>query len=379
MTAQSAKLAKRTKKKTKKQKDAKVKNKSKVKKNKEIGAGREKKTNPEVVTSQEKELIPIEELERKVRQYIVGQDAQVKQIISAIYRAKIFSSIKANVLIIGNSGTGKTATIKKVAELLGIPYTIEDATKYTQEGYYGADVEEMIYNLIQNADGDFIEASTGMIIIDEIDKKALNGEEHNPAGTEVLNSLLKIIEGTTMMICPSPFMDEPIPFSTEGLTIIFMGAFPGLDKIRDARLNRNAFGFSRNEVKSSGECRYIKQDLVRYGLPEEFAGRVDTIIEMNQLSVPELTKILTDSKLSIFRRYEKEFRRFGIRLKYDNEIFEKIANKALEVKTGARELSTVVNWMFEDVVFEVFAKPGKYKECLLLPGIVEDNTEYLLS
>lgn len=129
-----------------------------------------------------KRLPEIKRLERDVLQCIIGQDKQVRQIITAIYRAKNFKTIKSNVLIIGNSGTGKTATIEQIAKRLHIPYTIEDATKYTQEGYYGADVNDMIYNLLENAQNDFERAQNGIIIIDEIDKKAGHGE-HDVSGT----------------------------------------------------------------------------------------------------------------------------------------------------------------------------------------------------
>lgn len=370
---------KKANKQTKKKEELKHKTRKKVKKNEEPGSGLEKNSKHGISKPQEKPLIPIEELDKMVRQYIIGQDTQVRQIISAIYRAKYFTSIKANVLIIGNSGTGKTATVRKIAELLDIPYTIEDATKYTQEGYYGADVEDMIYRLVENSDGDLDRASRGMIIIDEVDKKSAKGEEHDPAGVEVLNSLLKIIEGTTLSIDPTQFMGDMVPFNTQNLIILFMGAFPGLDRIRDMRLNRNGFGFSRSTESYDKASRYIKQDLIKYGLPEEFSGRIDTIIEMNSLGITELVRILTDAKGSIFRRYESEFEKLGIRLKYKEELFERIARKALEVKTGARELDGVVNWIFEKILFEVFAKPGKYKKCVLLSEIVDDNTKFVLS
>ena len=379
MTRKMHNLAKRTKRKKKNQKEVKKNKKNRVKGKKDLGGDNHGKKNSNVAGSIDTFLMPIELLDKKVRQYIIGQDDQVRKIIASIYRSKIFSSIKANVLIIGNSGTGKTATVKKIAELLDIPYTIEDATKYTQEGYYGADVQDMICNLLENSDGDFARASSGMVIIDEIDKKTLKGEQHDPAGVEVLNSLLKIIEGTTLMVQPQDFFGEAFPFDTENLTIIFMGAFPGLDRIRDARLNRNSFGFAESKVSKDNTTEYTKQDLVKYGLPEEFAGRIDTIIEMNKLGVKELTQILTDSKLSIFRRYEKELKNFGIELEYKQEIFEKIAKKALQVKTGARELSCVVNYIFEKIIFEVFAHPCKYKKCTLYTEITEDNTKFLLS
>ena len=324
-------------------------------------------------------IIGIKELERSVLESIIGQDKQVRQIITAIYRAIAFQSIKSNVLIIGNSGTGKTATIKQIAKILDIPYTIEDATKYTQEGYYGSDVIDMIYNLIQSADHDIERASRGIIVIDEIDKKTADGAEHDVAGVEVLKSLLKIIEGTTVLVEPHDFMEDAISFDTQNVIIIFMGAFPGLNKIRDARLNRNAFGFAQSKSESNGTAKYIKRDLVKYGLPEEFVGRIDTIIEMNTLGKKELAQILTYSKLSIFKRYEIELKMLGISLKYDDSIFDEIAEASLELDTGARELSNTVNYIFDQITYEILANPGKFSKCKLLPGIVEDNGKYQLS
>lgn len=363
----------------KKAKPAKAKKKPKVKKSTEYGSGDNKGKANTSGGHKKESIIGIKKLEKSVLKYIVGQDSQVRQIITAIYRAMAFQSIKSNVLVIGNSGTGKTATIKQIAETLDIPYTIEDATKYTQEGYYGSDVTNMIYNLIQNADNDFEEASRGIIIIDEIDKKTANGAEHDVAGVEVLKSLLKIIEGTTIMIDPMDFFGDPIPFNTQNIIIIFMGAFPGLEKLRNQRLNRNAFGFAQTKPEVDGTTNYLKQDLVKYGMPEEFVGRIDTIIEMNNLGMSELVDILVHSKLSIFRKYKDELKKLGIELKYDKEIFQAIAQASLELDTGVRELSNTVNHIFEHIVYEILANPGKYTKCKLLPGIVEDNTNYKLS
>ncbi len=326
-----------------------------------------------------KKFPKIQNVEKTVLQSIIGQDRQVRQIITAIYRAINFKSIKSNVLIIGSSGTGKTETIRQVAKRLHIPYTIEDATKYTKEGYYGADVNDMIYNLIENAKKDMEKAQNGIIIIDEIDKKA-GHEAHDVSGTEVLKSLLKIIEETTIKI-PSPddpFAEELIDFDTKNIIIIFLGAFSGLDKIRDKRLNTNPLGFVTNNQEKKEKGRFLKQDLVEYGMPEEFVGRIDTIIEMNKLTKQDLASILRRSKLSIFRRYQSELRGKGITLSYCDKLFDCIAEESLALDTGARELSNTVNYIFENIMYDILANPGKYSKCTLELDIVHDNTRYEL-
>ena len=358
--------------------------KIKVKTNRgsEFGSGMIGSKNGNNMLKKNKRLPEIKRLERDVLQCIIGQDKQVRQIITAIYRAKNFKTIKSNVLIIGNSGTGKTATIEQIAKRLHIPYTIEDATKYTQEGYYGADVNDMIYNLLENAQNDFERAQNGIIIIDEIDKKAGHGE-HDVSGTEVLKSLLKIIEGTRIKIPDptDPFAEEMQNFDTKNITIIFLGAFSGLDKIRDKRLNKNKLGFvnNPNQEASVQKSRFLKQDLVEYGMPEEFVGRIDTIIEMNKLTKQDLAVILRKSKLSIFRKYQAALREKGISLTYDGKLFELIAEKSLALDTGARELSNTVNYIFENILYDVLANPNKYTNCKLSLEIVEDNTKYELS
>lgn len=324
----------------------------------------------------------IKKVEDNVLKSIIGQDAQVRQIITSIYRAKTFSSIKSNVLIIGNSGTGKTATVVEVAKRLGIPYTIEDATKYTKEGYYGSDVNEMVYNLLENAYNDVELAQRGIIIIDEIDKKA-GHEENDVSGVEVLKSLLKIIEGTIVKVpFGDRFEEETIDFDTENLTILFLGAFSGLEKIRDKRLNKKPLGFSssvENVEKSTEKSKFLKQDLVAYGMPEEFVGRIDTIIEMNKLTKEDLALILKKSKLSIFRKYQNELRKKGVSLIYDEKLFELIAEESLALDTGARELSNTVNRIFENISYDIFSNKKNYTKCKLSLDIVKDNTQYTLS
>ena len=364
-------------------KGAKVKLKPKSKGG--FGSGKFENSYNAVNVIEGRKIPNIKTIEKNVLEYIVGQDKQVRQIITAIYRAIHFESIKTNLLVIGNSGTGKTATIEQIAKRLNLPYTIEDATKYTQEGYYGADVNDMLYNLLENADQDVERAQRGIIFIDEIDKKA-GHQENDVAGAEVLKSLLKIIEGTTIKI-PLPeeddeFGDEFIEFNTKNIIIIFSGAFAGLENIRNKRLSSgNGMGFQTvdtEKIKSPRESKTLKQDLVNYGMPEEFVGRVDTIIEMNKLTIEDLTLILKKSKLSIFRRYQSELRKKGITISYHGELFEKIANASLAIDTGARELSNTVNYIFENIMYDILSTPQKYTKCVLDSEVILDNTKYEL-
>ena len=332
-----------------------------------------------------KDIPDLQVLEKKVLKAIIGQDKQIKRIITAIYRSIYLKSIKANVLVIGNSGTGKTATIEQIAKNLKIPITIEDATKYTQEGYVGSNVDDMIENLIENADYDIERAEKGIIVIDEIDKK-VGGETDGPSSTKVLKSLLKIIEGATIRIADPSLPKkngerETILFDTRNIIIIFTGAFEGIDKIRDKRLNKKQLGFSSSEPDSKIiDLEDInKQDLVEYGMPKEFVSRIDTIVEMNDLGVGELVEILKKSNLSIMKKYRAELKGMNIKLSFNPKLYDKIAEQSLELNSGARELSNIINKIFENILYEIFTKPGVYTSCKLGIDILTDNTDFELS
>lgn len=354
-----------------------------------VASGPNPRPMPKKVKSKRFKLPSMAVLQSNIKKYIIGQDEAVDRVILAIYRSLKIQNIKTNMLIIGKSGSGKTETMKQIAKALKLPYTIEDATKYTKEGYVGQDVEDMIYNLYDNSGCNLQRAERGMLIIDEIDKKVNNEYEGDISGRDVLNSLLKIVEGTKI------FLDAPIPsaipeaaiceyFDTSKMIVVFMGAFEGIEKIRERRLKRgkcSKIGFNKTEELSQQDMnpRYTKDDLIEFGLPIEFAGRIDTIVEFKELSKESLSMIARNSKLSIFRKYEQYFAKNGITLRYDESIFDEIADKAITKNTGAREISNVTNEIFENILSEIFTAPnGKYKECILKKEFVQDSKAYVL-
>lgn len=339
--------------------------------------------NEEIPKPENKPLPKIKDVENEVLKNIVGQDMQIREILTEIYKSIIYENLKSNILIIGKSGTGKTETVTQIAKRLNIPYAIEDATKYTKEGYVGFDVSEMISNLLESADNNLERAEKGLLIIDEIDKKA-SLKADDPSGKEVLQSLLKIIEGTKVKVRVGQFLSaREVDFDTRNVTVVLMGAFEGIEEIREKRLNVKKMGFqagtaSRKSIPKK-ERLINKQDLKNYGFPNEFVGRIDNIVEMNELKKGALAKILKNSELSIFRRYEAALLKEGIKLSYSLNIFSKIAEESLLLDTGARELSNTVNYVFSKIMYDVMANPGAYTKCRITARTVDDNTKYKLS
>lgn len=328
----------------------------------------------------------IVETEKFILRTVKGQDEQVRSVVTAAYRSIKFDNIKSNVLIIGKSGTGKTEIMRQLAKKLNRVFITVDANEFTQEGYVGRDVSEIIEELITEAEGDVEAAQRGIVFIDEIDKKAGSvGIERDVSGRGVLNSLLKLIEGKVMKI-PDPEDDwgqQLIDFDTKHLIIFLAGAFEGIEKIKNERLDTKKIGFSASKPDAQTEkvtTKYTKQDLIDYGLPEEFVGRIDTIVQMNELSEDVLVEILETSRGSVLKAYKDALKNtYGVSLKYNKDILRDIAKKASSKKTGARELSNVVNYMFEKILYDVMAaKKGRYKTCTLLKGIEADNTKYIL-
>lgn len=340
------------------------------------------------IKKKRRRLPTIQETEKFILDTVKGQDEQVRSIVTAAYRSIKFDNIKSKVLIIGKSGTGKTEIMRQLAKKLGRVFVTEDANEFTQEGYYGRDVSEIVMDLLQEANNDIEEAQKGIIFIDEIDKKAgCATETRDVSGRGVLNSLLKLVEGKVMKV-PAPLDEwedgpETYDFDTSKLIIFFAGAFDGIDAIAKKRTHSSTLGFCGNRSNGTktakSTLKYTKEDLIEYGFPEEFVGRIDTIVQMNELSESVLVQILETSKASAIKSYEKALKKYKIVLKYDKSLLEDIAKKAASRHTGARELMNVVNYIFDRILYEVMSvKKGQYKECILLDGVVEDNTKFIL-
>ena len=321
--------------------------------------------------------IPIrKDIEAYLKRRIIGQDEYIRRLTVALYRRFMYG-IPTRVLIVGSSGCGKTETISQLAEALGLPYTIEDATAYTEEGYVGNSVEDMVYNLLEKAEAEntYKGIALGIIAIDEIDKKASVAESGSldVSGRAVQQGLLKMMDGKQIAIS---FGKDMAYFDTKNLIFICMGAFEGLDKIRADRLGKKRIGFKANE-KSEQILEYTEEDFVKYGMTKEFIGRFDCIIEVNKLEQSDLENIIRKSEISAFNSYKAICKKENIELVYSDRFIHNLAKKASSLKIGARGIKNVSNYVFERILEEIMEKHS-FTKCTLDDDIVDDNTKYVI-
>ena len=320
--------------------------------------------------------------------YVIGQSEAKKVISVAVYnhykrfliniyganasgdRAEEFKDVtidKANVLLCGNSGTGKTYMIKMLAKFLGIPCYIADSTKLTESGYVGDDVETILTGLLHEADGNVLKAQSGICILDEMDKLSRRGENASltrDVGAEgVQQGLLKIVEGTTVGVPPNGGRKHPeqqlIDMDTTNILFIGMGAFDGLEKIVERRMNTSSIGFNTvrkvidDDTKNISLLNKVRQeDLKKFGLIPELIGRFPIITHTNPLSEDDLVRILIEPQNSILKQYQKMLYMDGVNLSFTDGALKLVAKIANSTKTGARGLRSILENVLTDIMFD---------------------------
>lgn len=326
------------------------------------------------------------EIKAFLDQYVIGQDEAKKHLAVAVYNhyKRLLHKVgkddveieKSNIVMVGRTGTGKTLLARTIAKMLHVPFTIVDATVLTEAGYVGEDIESILTRLLQAADYNVEAAEKGIVFIDELDKIARKGDNpsitRDVSGEGVQQGLLKLLEGSVVNVPPQGGRKHPdqkmIPVNTKNILFICGGAFDGIEKKIAARMNTMVVGFNASKAKEQIDrenlLQYIApQDLKSFGLIPEIIGRLPVLTYLEPLDRQALRNILTEPKNAIIRQYVKLFELDGITLKFDEEVYEYIVDKAIEFRLGARGLRSICEAIMTDLMFEI---PSQNKDSVTI-------------